>query len=244
VKKLNPVFKKLKNPKIFIPLIVVVVIVVIVAGFFIYQKNQSIKNNSVAGTQAEISDLVVRVGKLIELPAGETPTVATVSDKTKLAGQQFFARAENGDKVLVYAQGKKAFLYRPSQNKLIEVAFYNPPAANNVTPGASISPTTSTTVTTTPTPKPVTVVVYNGTKTAGLAKTAGDNLTSKFPNINVINTANATGDFAKTLVIDVSGTNKALAQSLATQLKGEVGNLPDSEVKPDSDILVIIGKGQ
>jgi hypothetical protein len=239
VKKIKSALKKLSSPKVFIPLIIILVVIGAVGFFFFnqYQKNQNLEKSS-SLTQSEIDELVKRVGALIELPIGESPTVATVSDKAKLAGQQFFANAENGDKVLVYAQGKKAFLFRPSQNKLIEVAFYNPPVAENTSPSVTVEPS-GTTIT--PTPKLVRVVVYNGTKTVGLAKTAGENLSGKFQNIEVTSTANASGDFTKTIVIDVSGSNKALAQSLATELKGEVGSLPAGEEKPDSDILVIVG---
>ncbi len=97
------------------------------AGYFYiqyYQTQRLLKNPALAAaqqTQALLSD----IGKLIELPANETPTIATVSDVTKLQGQPFFAHAKNGDKVLIYTNAKKAILYRPSQNKIIEVAPVN-----------------------------------------------------------------------------------------------------------------------
>jgi hypothetical protein len=62
------------------------------------------------------------VGKIIELPQGETPSVATVSDVSKLVNQPFFKNALNGDRVLVYTQAKKTILYRPSARKVIETA--------------------------------------------------------------------------------------------------------------------------
>lgn len=66
--------------------------------------------------------LLDRVGAVIILPDDETPTIATVSDLDKLKGQPFFAKAELGDKVLIYAKAKKAILYRPSTNKIVELA--------------------------------------------------------------------------------------------------------------------------
>jgi len=62
------------------------------------------------------------VGKLMVLPEGETPTIATVSDPDKLKDQAFFAHAKTGDKVLIYAKAKKAILYSPTDNRIVEVA--------------------------------------------------------------------------------------------------------------------------
>ena len=41
------------------------------------------------------------VGSKILLPE-EAPQIATVTDKTKLADQPFFKKAENGDKILIF----------------------------------------------------------------------------------------------------------------------------------------------
>lgn len=70
----------------------------------------------------ETEDIINRVGKLIVLPEGEEPTVATVTDPEKLQEQAFFARAKVGDKVLIYTQARKAFLFDPVKNILLEVA--------------------------------------------------------------------------------------------------------------------------
>lgn len=70
-------------------------------------------------------ELVDKVGKLVDLPPGETPSTATVSDASKLQNQAFFARAQNGDKVLVFSKAGRAVLYRPSTNKIIEYSAVN-----------------------------------------------------------------------------------------------------------------------
>jgi hypothetical protein len=75
--------------------------------------------------QTEAQTLISQIGKLTDLPQGETPTVATVTDITKLKDQPFFTNAKNGDKVLIYTTAKKAYLYRPSTNKLINIAPVN-----------------------------------------------------------------------------------------------------------------------
>ena len=66
-----------------------------------------------------------RVGKLIVLPEGEQPTVATVSDAESLREQPFFAQAKNGYKVLIYTNARKAILYDPLSNKIVDVAPLN-----------------------------------------------------------------------------------------------------------------------
>lgn len=91
---------------------------------FYYATFQSVKNrtDSNTATQKEIKSITERIGKFMELPQGETPTLATVSDREKLKDQQFFLNTKNGDKVLLYPKAKKAILYRPASGKIIEVA--------------------------------------------------------------------------------------------------------------------------
>lgn len=104
------------------------VILTSTAAFFILQPGQLVispRSNTSASDPAieiELDSLVDQVGKIINLPANEQPTIATVTDLEKLNNQKFFDQAEIGDKVLVYMQAKKAYLYRPSANKLIEAA--------------------------------------------------------------------------------------------------------------------------
>lgn len=79
-------------------------------------------NGTVAKVQQESTGSVLEeVAKLYELPKDESPTIATVQDKSKLAGQAFFDQAENGDQLVVYEKSGLAILYRPSQKKLVKV---------------------------------------------------------------------------------------------------------------------------
>jgi hypothetical protein len=75
--------------------------------------------------QSQTTQLQDKVAKLVELPTGESPTIATINDIAKLKGQAFFADAKNGDKVLIYTKAGKAILYRPSTNKVIEYSTVN-----------------------------------------------------------------------------------------------------------------------
>lgn len=73
-------------------------------------------------SQEEIAALVVRVGKLIQLPANEDPLVATIVDVESLvATQPFYSGAQNGDMLLIYSSASKAIIYSPSRNMLVNV---------------------------------------------------------------------------------------------------------------------------
>lgn len=132
-----------------------------------YQKAQALLQNPTQASNLETKTLITEVGKLIELPTSEQPTIATVSDVTKLTQQPFFDHAQNGDKLLIYTQAKKAILYRPSINKIIEVAPLNI-GSNNLVPSPviqvqspipSVGPTTSPKPIFVPTPASTTVPV-------------------------------------------------------------------------------------
>lgn len=71
--------------------------------------------------EKDIEDTTQKVAKLIEIPA-EKPTVATITDLVKVQGQPFFSSAKNADKVLFFNAAKKVILYRPSEDKIINVA--------------------------------------------------------------------------------------------------------------------------
>lgn len=106
--------------KIFF-LILAAAILLIVVGFGGYAAFKIHKTPKAETPQTVIES----VGKLVALPEGETPTVATISDLTPLKDQPFFKDAQLGDKVLIYATSSKAIIYRPSQNKIINVASYD-----------------------------------------------------------------------------------------------------------------------
>src|ERR1700722_19441064 len=84
--------------------------------YFQYQQTQTQLNKSTSGN--EQAALISEVGKLIVLPSGEQPTVATVSDINKLKGQSFFVHARDGDKVLIYSKAQEAILYDPLAGKI------------------------------------------------------------------------------------------------------------------------------
>jgi uncharacterized iron-regulated membrane protein len=108
----------------------------------VYKQYVDLKNDPNTSKQAQenkVAELKAKVANLIAVPADETPTLATVTDKEKLKDQPFFKDAENGDAILIFPQAKKAIIYRESSNKLINVG----PIA--ITSDAAAKTTTTTT---------------------------------------------------------------------------------------------------
>jgi len=114
-----------KNPEVKKFLVIVFAIVAILGlfgSFYFFSKYQALKTNPDLEAQKETKMLISALGELMELPTGEVPTIATISDKEKLKDQPFFKTAENGDKLFAYNTAMIAILYRPSSNKIINVA--------------------------------------------------------------------------------------------------------------------------
>lgn len=114
--------QKIEFTRIFMIILVILAISGIYGSYYFYSKYQAIKSNPNLEAQKETEVLILAVGKLMELPKDETPTIATVLDKEKLKDQPFFKTALNGDKLLAYNVAMIAILYRPSTNKIINVA--------------------------------------------------------------------------------------------------------------------------
>jgi hypothetical protein len=113
---------KYKPRKFFLWILLIVAVLGVYGSLHFYGKYQSLKANPNAEAEKETKKLVGVLSTLMELPQNETPTVATISDKEKLKGQAFFDKAENGDILFAYTNSMKAILYRPSVNKIINVA--------------------------------------------------------------------------------------------------------------------------
>jgi len=114
-----------KNYKKILIVLSVVLVFCFAIIFQLYSENFALKNPE-AREQKEIESLVNKIGKLMSLPEGEFPAVATVTDPEKLKDQTFFVNSKAGDKVLIYEISNKVILFRPSENKIIEVSIFNP----------------------------------------------------------------------------------------------------------------------
>lgn len=200
------------------------IISLVAAGYFYIQfrDSQTKLANPSAANVTEMRTLVTRVGKLMVLPVGEDPTIATVTDNSKLKEQAFFAQSQNGDKVLIYTGAKKAILYRPSLNMIVDVAPVNIGSQSA-----------------TPVVKPSTFVLLNGTSTSGLTKTYETALKAKIPDAEVLDRDNAKGSYEKSVLVNVSGSSKA--GEYANLLGLTLVPLPAGEATPSADFLIILG---
>lgn len=68
----------------------------------------------------EINDLLAKVRKHMVLPENEEPVVATITDKELLAKEQpFYSQAHNGDRVIAYMTARKAIIYDPLRDLIV-----------------------------------------------------------------------------------------------------------------------------
>jgi hypothetical protein len=253
----NEIFvqKQGRSLSVIIVLTTLLVLAVAVAGYFYYQYKYVLPAKSETD---EINNLTKIVGSMIELPEGETPTLATVSDVSKLSGQKFFEKAQNGDKVLIYSNAGRAILYRPSakwyeKGKIIDVTTVNinqpnqsqsatapTDASTPVSQNNEAAPTPSQAIPENPNAK---IALYNGSSKVGVTNALEDEIKTKFPDVEVIAKEKAAkNDYQDNFVIDLSSKNAELAKNIADNLGGVIGTLPDGETAPaGADILVILG---
>lgn len=219
---------------IFVVLIILILAAVSASGYFYTQYTKAKKELQTIKTdpstlqkaaENEAKKLVADVSKLIELPQGEDPTVATVTDNEKLKEQDFFKNAKNGDKVLIYTNAKKAILFDPKANKVINVA-----PVNIGSQSAQQS-------------QQARIVLKNGTNRTGLTAKIESDLKKSFPSANIVDKSNAArSDYEKSTIVIINDSAKAAAENLAKTLNITVGELPKDEPKPkEADILLIVG---
>ena len=211
--------KKGKSTNLVLVIVLGVVIVLLgVASVYFYLQYQKVKKDPNIVAQQETDVLVKQVGKLIALPTDETPTVATVVDKDKLKDQPFFANAQNGDKILIYTKAKKAIVYRPKDNKLVNVG---PIAINqNAVPVA---------------------IVNAGGDVVGIQKVLTDKLGQ---GVSITGTSDAKNknSVKQITVVDVSGQNADAAKQVAEAVGGTVGSMPAGETAPQGASIVVFTK--
>jgi hypothetical protein len=121
--------KKMKAlpTKVYLAGAVAVIIVLAALSGFLFWKYASVKTGGDTQAEAKATSqrIIGQVGQIYLLPGGEEPTVAQVQDKEKLANQDFFKNAQDGDYILIYKNAKLALIYRENVDKLVNVGPIN-----------------------------------------------------------------------------------------------------------------------
>lgn len=93
----------------------VLIAAIVIIGFLYIQEITT------STPDAENDRILTAVSQHILLPQG-TPVVATIQDVEQLAQEQdFFAQAQNGDYLIIYAESRKAIIYREEADLLVNV---------------------------------------------------------------------------------------------------------------------------
>ncbi len=220
--------------------LIAVIIILSAGGFYYGQKLRNdnkkllaqivqLQNPQVTANE-EVAALVAKVGKLVVLPQNEQPVVATVTDISKLKDQPAFANAQNGDKILIYTNEKKAYLYDPAKNVIVDVIPVNIGQNAMTISGVDAN-------------HPLRVALVNGSKNTGVTNTLATRIAdAKIAGVSVVSKATAkSSDYANTQVIDLTGKWGSQAAQFAQMVSGVVAT-SSSETKPaNADLLVIIG---
>ncbi|PIZ94925.1 MAG: hypothetical protein COX80_05440 [Candidatus Magasanikbacteria bacterium CG_4_10_14_0_2_um_filter_33_14] len=232
-----------KNFVIF--LLIIFMLAGMFGSYYFYNKYSQLKKDPDITSQKELDTTLKSVGKLMLLPSDEAPTMATVLDKSKLQDQAFFSGVEDNDKLLIFPKASQAIIYRPSTNKIIKVGpiFINDEIQNDLGKNAvnineDIVNQEEIVVTSS-----LRIAYYNGTDVANLSAQTESFVKLKYPDYKTTILSNASKqDYKQNIVVDISEQYPIEVSGLASLLGAKVETLPEGEIKPDADILIILGK--
>lgn len=193
-----------------------------ILAVYFYRQYEMILRDPGIVTRQEAKNLTQSISSFMELPKNEEPSVATITDKTKLTNQRFFAKSENGDKLILYTKAGLAILYRPSTGKVVVSSPINYQDEAKK--------------------QPLRIAVFNGAKKPGLAEETKNKIIKEIPDV-IISTDNTQDEnpYGQTLVVILSEVDQKVVDKVVKIVGGQISSLPKGEKKPDSDILVIIG---
>ncbi len=207
--------KSLTRPRNKLILVILFIAVGLLFNRYVIKGSSENKDLSLAKT---------KVGKLILLPTNEEPTLAEVTDNKTIKDAVLAKSSKNGDQILFYTKSRLVVVYRPSINKIVLAGDLFADPAYSEADGA-------------------TIIVMNGnnddSKTQGIIA----DIKRLYPN-SVVSVGGKTvrSDFPKTIVIDNTSKKDNFRAALIQDIKGNLGVVPLSETKTDSDIMIIVGK--
>jgi len=254
---IKKIFAKNKRAIIILTIFLVIMLISALPAWYFYDKYkgvltviQSQNSQKTEETEQEkLKKIVGAVSEFMDLPENEEPALASITDIEKISNQPFFARAQNGDKILIYTSAKKAILYRPETNRVIEVSnisgtdektrnSFDNQEAHQDKPDSQTEENLSREK---QVRLPAKVSIYNGANIKDVAQKTEDELAG-IEGIEVIEKTNSRARYNKTVVIDLSGRFPEMVAKIISVIKGEIGDLPDNEIKPEADILIIRGR--
>jgi len=193
-------------------------------------------DGQLAYAEKEAGQVLTELSLLAILP-DEEPVVATVVGAETLRAQSDFYRdAQDGDKLVMFPQAQRVYLYRPDVRRLVNVG---PLTLEGETGGdgdrhAAPSLTAEQRAATS-------IEVWNGTPTAGEANRVRDLLSQQ--GYTVTQTDNTQADYAQNQIILLGGEDhQTVADILTAQLQGvQSTEIPTGENTSSADILIILG---
>lgn len=202
-----------------------IAIILSLAGFALYTnaQYQALKKNPSVASEDTNKAILSRLGKIMKLPDDETPQIAAVSDKSKLASDVFFKDADNGDYLIVYSKARRIIVFRDSKNQIINQGPFTINTAGKVKVG-----------------------LVQASSSAAAVQTVQQQIKDKLGDtLGVIDIADtkAKGTYRKTQVVDLTGGQRTdQAKTIASAVGGEViTKMPEGEAIPqDTEVVVFV----
>lgn len=203
--------KKKKVKKI--ALLTANVLLIVGLGFtsvFYYMKYTDAKDASLTGDQ-KLAKYEKEINKSYTLPADEKATLYDVNNadqlKTDENNKDFFRDIQNGDALLIYTNNKLGIIYRPTTKKIIKTG---PLAFKQQLTAAIVGDKAD---------RDAVIAILKSAFSSDI--TTATEIDAKTPL--------AAGS---TVIVDLTGSNKDLVEKLASELKGQVGNVPEGQDRP------------
>ena len=159
-------------------------------------------------------EIVNIINKSLSISGEANPAVLTVEDKSK-ATQPFLEQAQNGDKVVLYYNARKAVVFRPSEERIVHQGSYTPPEAK--------------------------LFIRKGTT----QDTRIDEVRSRLgaiSDIEIVSQDSSTKqDYQGLVLVSVTDRYDEKIAELERLFGIKVSRLPAGETFPDADIMLIVG---
>lgn len=212
-----------------------------------------------------VEETIAAASKLILLPEGEVPLVATIVDVNSLKVEQaFYKDAQNGDRLLLFGESLKAVLYSPDRNIIVNVGPVQVPDADEESFEATqpnLGNEGNADIESVPEGseadvledergeiprESLTLEIRNGSGEDGAAQILAEELSVDDAYDVVFVTDAATTTYQATLIIDQTNERSGTSTDiLAATLDSTVTYaLPSGEATSTADVIIIIGSDE